>query len=156
MHIQSIYKKDRGNMRIKRKRGLSNVQLKAVIEYISPINGSQKEIAQRVGVTPKTIRNWNRDPQFREAISEAMDDLRKSAIQSATLSVQIEAMKGMVDYDLKVINDFDVKNTVVELIQNQELSHRKLKEIVEEQKQLRSLLSDLRTELGILGRRGCK
>lgn len=80
-----------------------------------------------------------------------MEDLRKSAIESATISVQIDALRTMVDYDLKIVEDFNIKNTIIELIRNQELIVSRLNRICEEQKSLRSLLYELRQELADSG-----
>jgi hypothetical protein len=71
----------------------------------------------------------------------AMEELRKTIISASVSSVEIKALRSMVDYDLKIIDDFDVKNTILKLIQNQELIQSKIREICEEQKHLMKVMS---------------
>lgn len=137
-------------MRRIKERGLSPVQRKAVLEFISPNNGSQKDIARRVGVTPRTLRNWNRSPEFREALEEAMEDLRKGAIDSSLFAVRIEALSNMAKHEVEVVETFNIKGAIVSLGEKQVLLEQELKENREEMERLRNVIRELDVALGNL------
>jgi len=127
-------------MRKNRERGLSHIQTKAILEYINPNHRSQKEIAQRLGVCPRTLRYWNRDPEFREALDEAMEDLRKGALDSSLFALRIEAMVNMVRHEAQVVENFDIKGAIISLGEKQVLLERKIKENSEEMQRLGDII----------------
>lgn len=129
------------------RKGLNHVQLRTVLELVSPGNTSLTGIAQKVGVTTRTLNNWLRNQEFQEALKEAMDELKKNALDSSLFAVHIEALSTMVKHELQVVEDFEIKGAIVELGEKQALLERKVKEISEELKSLRSILSELRNEL---------
>lgn len=129
------------------KKGLSHLQHKAIIELISTGNKSLKEIAQKVGVSMRTIRYWNHNPQFQEALSEAMEDLKKEAIDSSLFAVRIEAVTNMIKHEAEVVKNFDIKGAIVRLGERQALLERKIKENSEEMEKVKNKLSELKKEL---------
>ena len=129
------------------RKSLSHIQQQALVELATPGKKSLKEVAQKLGVTTRTLQNWNRNPRFQAVLSKVMEELRKAAISSTVLSVQIEAMTNMLDYDLKLVEDFGIKRSIIELGEGQELLKRQVKEISEEQRNLRRLLCELKEEL---------
>lgn len=130
------------------KKGISHLQHKAIIELISPGNKSLSEVAKRVGVTTRTIRNWNRNLQFQKALSETMDDLRKTAISDSLFALRIEAMVNMVKHEVQVVENFDIKGAIIRLGESQALLERQVKANSEELESLRNLIRELGQELG--------
>jgi transcriptional regulator with XRE-family HTH domain len=128
-------------------KSLSHLQLKAILELISPGNTLLSEIAKKIGVTPRTLNNWLRNQQFQNALSEAMAELKKNAISSSVFTCQIEALTNMLEHEAELIENFELKGTVVQLIEKQALLERKVREVGEELNNLRVVLSELRNEL---------
>lgn len=145
--MQSVCGRERGTVRKIKEKGLSHIQSKAVIEFISPDNGSQKEIAKKLGITTRTIRYWLNNPRFQSALKVAMEDLRRTAISASAFSVEIQALRSMVDYDLKIVEDFDIKGAIIQLGQNQAVMERNIKENSEEIERLKTEMRELKKGL---------
>lgn len=51
------------------------------------------EIAKKVGVTARTLRNWRNDPEFKRALAERADEIVDSTLYARAASGDIRAIK---------------------------------------------------------------
>jgi transposase-like protein len=131
----------RKNKNVSEKDGLKHKQHQAVAELLKPSNKSYEEVAKALGISSRCLYNWRKDPNFQKALRNGVDELKERVLTAAEFSVQLDSVNSMLDYEAKVLDAMDVREAVIEIMENQESLRLRIEAIVEELEQLQDVVN---------------
>lgn len=109
---------------------LTSKQEAAVLVLLKPFHGTNKQVAEAVGVSERTIKYWLKQPRFQERLKEgraqvwqeALDNLTGTLswasrvlaelLQSGSESVRLRAALGIVAASIKARETFEIEERI--------------------------------------------
>lgn len=118
---------------------LSEKQKLAIIAFVSPGKKSFKDVANQVGVSERTLRNWRKQPHFKAALEEVFTTLKEKGIEAhdSYLDAVLDSITSMA---MSPIASFRERLGTAQVLLNYE---SKVVELVQFARRLKKLEKDI-------------
>lgn len=108
---------------------------------------SYKDIARRIGISPRTLHRWRQDAEFKKALELAVGELIGKVMETSGMVIEVNALSNSLVRDAELVNYAYMGERVDKLERDQSNLKEMLKDVVKVLKQLENDVTELRAIL---------
>ena len=108
-----------------------------MVELLKPLRRSYQEVAKELGISSRSLFNWRREPEFRQALAQAQSELKERVYSASEFDIKMHTLDSSLDTELKILCALDVAEAIIKMAENQERLRERLKALTEEVEQLK-------------------